>query len=122
MSASFGRVTFIMLGVKDLDRSVEFYRDYLGLSIKSRDQGLATVDAGSITIALSTALGGTRPGRLAGATEIVFGVSGVRDAFNELSARGVKFLTQPHQVSGTDWAAAFTDPDGHAISIFGPKT
>lgn len=110
-----------MLGVRDLDRSVAFYRDLLGLNIKSQTQALAFIDAGSITIALSTALGGTRPARLSGATEIVFGVKGVRDAYQDLTERGVKFLTQPHQVSGTDWTAAFTDPDGHAISIFGSR-
>lgn len=117
----FGRVTFVMLGVKNLDRAVTFYRDNLGLRVKSQTQGLAFVDAGSITIALSVALGGTRPGRLAGASEIVFGVKGVRDAYQELNDRGVKFISEPHQVSGSDWAAAFLDPDGHAISIFGPR-
>lgn len=122
MAASkLGRVNFIMLGVKNMEKSLAFYRDQLQLAVKSQTPGLAFLDGGSVTLALSVALGGTRPGRIAGATEIVFGVPNVHAAYDELCEHGVKFMSQPHQVSGKDWAAAFMDPDGHAISIFGPR-
>src|SRR5579864_7212110 len=101
MAASkLGRVNFIMLGVKDIEKSLAFYRDKLGLSVKSQTPGLAFLDGGSVTLALSVALGGTRPARIAGATEIVFGVPDVQSAYDELCENGVKFMTQPHQVSG----------------------
>ena len=115
-----GRLSFIMLGVRDLSRSVAFYRDMLGLRVKSEVPGFAFLDGNGVTIALSEPLGTVRR-RVAGYTEIVYSVQSVRAMYEELQRRGVKFMNEPHQVSARDWAAAFSDPDGHAISIFGPE-
>ena len=35
--------------------------------------------------------------------------------------RGVTFLNEPRCVDGVSWAADFSDPDGHVLSIFGPE-
>ncbi|MBI2682768.1 MAG: VOC family protein [Acidobacteriales bacterium] len=41
-------------------------------------------------------------------------------AFRTLQDRGITFQAEPHQVTQNDWAANFTDPDGHRLSVFGP--
>ncbi|MBI1898289.1 MAG: VOC family protein [Acidobacteria bacterium] len=118
---ALNRVSVIMLGVRDLERSLAFYRDRLGLNLKNQIPGFAFLDSAGTTLCLSEPLGRTAAGQIAGATEVVFGVESVRAAYEALRARGVSFLNEPRNVSGPMWAAAFTDPDGHKLSVFGPE-
>ena len=68
-----------MLGVRDLERSVEFYRDKLGMIVKDQTPNFAFLDGGGVMLMLSLPLGrASEP--LSGATEVVFSVEGVRDA------------------------------------------
>ena len=114
------RVGNIMIGSTDIDRSVKFYHETLGLPLQSQSTEFAFLDAGSVTISLSAPHAKlTNP--LAGATEVVFTVDGVREAHDELSGKGVAFLNEPRNVTGNQWAANFRDPDGHLLSVFGPE-
>jgi catechol 2,3-dioxygenase-like lactoylglutathione lyase family enzyme len=113
------RVVSIMLGVRDLNASLEFYRDKLGLKIKMQEPQLALLDAGPVTLGLSPGHVRLAP-QVNGATEVVFQVENVRSARQGLIDRGVAFMNEPRQVTPTDWAAHFRDPDGHLLSIFGP--
>ncbi len=59
---------------------------------------------------------------LIGATEVVFGVEGVKSEFGKLKKQGVTFVDEPHEVKGgEEWTTSFTDPDGHLLSIFGRR-
>ncbi len=115
-----GKVAMIMLGVSDLQRSLVFYRDHLGLLVHGESEGLAFIDAGDIALVLSQPLWESQGAR-SGATEVVFAVDDVRDAHHDLAARGVVFDQAPRAVTPMDWAANFTDPDGHVLSLFGPS-
>lgn len=109
-----------MLGATDLQRSVAFYRDRLGLQIAGEHPGFAFFDAGGITLGLSTGLAQavtTGPGDV----ELVFGVHHVRTEFQALQSRGVEFTVEPRAVNGPNWAANFKDPDGHILSIYGAE-
>jgi catechol 2,3-dioxygenase-like lactoylglutathione lyase family enzyme len=113
-------IQHVMLGVSDLPRSVSFYRDKLGLTLKFQIPGLAFIDGGSVILALSEPLGRASDGPLAGAVEIVFGVPDVQAAYAELLGQGVTFIRTPRQVTDREWAATLQDPDGHLLSLFGP--
>ena len=113
-------VSVVMLGASNLPQSVAFYRDKLGLNLTSEIQNFAFFDGGGTTLALSAAHAQHSPS-IIGATEIVFGVDSVMAEFEKLKAKGVKFQSEPHDINGNEWAANFTDPDGHLLSIFGPK-
>ena len=114
------QIGVVMLGVADLNRSVAFYRDKLGVSVKQEIPGFTFLDGGGVTLCLSQPLGRTT-GPAAGATEIVFSVEDVRAAYEALRGRGVQFTNEPRNVSGPMWAANFQDPDGHRLSVFGPE-
>jgi catechol 2,3-dioxygenase-like lactoylglutathione lyase family enzyme len=114
------KIGLIMLGIDDLEKSVAFYRDQLGLKLSAQFEGFAFLDGSGVTLALSRALA-QATGKGPGATEIVFSVEHVRAAYDALRAAGVNFLTEPRVVSGANWAANFKDPDGHLLSIFGPE-
>ena len=108
-----------MVGVTDMDRSVAFYRDRVGLNVKFQIPGFTFLDAGSLTLVLSEPHAKACED-LVGATEIVFGVDGVSAEYTRLTEQGVKFANEPKAATETDWTANFTDPDGHRLSLFGP--
>ncbi len=113
------KISHVMLGVSDAKRSVRFYQETLGMSVLHAGGGMVFLDGGGVTLALSEELAKSQE-HTAGAVEIVFAVDELHNAHKVLSGRGVKFLREPRQVTETDWAANFRDPDGHLLSIFGP--
>jgi len=119
--ASFrlSKIGVIMLSVTDMARSLEFYRDRLGLPVAFASGEFAFLDAGGTTLALR---GVARlPPVEEVRTELVFQVDDVAEAHRALTARGVAFRVEPRPVSGDDFAADFRDPDGHVLSVFGKK-
>jgi catechol 2,3-dioxygenase-like lactoylglutathione lyase family enzyme len=114
------KIGLIMLGTKDLERSLAFYRDRLGLTVQTEIPGFAFLDGGGVRLALSEEIARVSE-HTAGATEVVFLVEGVRAAFEGLQGQGVEFTREPRAVAGPMWAANFNDPDGHRLSIFGAE-
>lgn len=113
-------ISIVMLGASDMARSIAFYRDKLGLQLTSQNPDFAFFDAGGTTLALSRAHA-QHSSSIIGATEVVFGVDGVKAEYEKLKNQGVNFVGTPHDVpGGEEWTASFTDPDGHLLSIFGP--
>lgn len=119
-SLKLTQIGIVMLGVRNLDRSIEFYRDQLGLTLKHQIPGFAFLDAGGVSLCLSEPLA-KASSQTVGATEIVFSVEHVRAAHSSLLNKRIAFLNDPRNVTGSSWAANFTDPDGHRLSIFGPE-
>ena len=119
-SIQLSAISAIMLGVRELDTSLKFYRDKLGLKVRMTEPQLALLDAGPITLGLSPGHVRLAP-EIKGATEVVFRVDNVRAAREALMQRGVVFMNEPRQATPTEWAAHFRDPDGHLLSIFGPE-
>jgi catechol 2,3-dioxygenase-like lactoylglutathione lyase family enzyme len=116
MIPSLKGVQYVMLGVADIKASVAFYEGKLGLKVRQVSEDLAFLDAGTISLVLSSEVG-----RAAGDTEIVFGTEHVETTSGLLKKTGIVLLHEPHLVSGSSWAASFRDPDGHILSIFGPE-
>jgi catechol 2,3-dioxygenase-like lactoylglutathione lyase family enzyme len=112
-------ISMIMLGVGDANKAVAFYRDTLGFELTTRFEGFAFFKAGGVTLALNEGLARAVPNRN-GAVEIILPRDSVRAAHTALAADGVKFMKPPHEVSPGQWAASFTDPDGHILTLFGP--
>lgn len=118
--AVLSRIATVMLGVRDLKTSLDFYNGKLGLGIKMQEPQIALLNAGPITLGLSPGHVRLAP-QVNGATEVVFQVENVRAARQALMDRGIAFMNEPSQVTPTEWAAHFRDPDGHLLSIFGPE-
>lgn len=124
MAADPPRLSNVLLRVADLQRSLAFWRDRLGLRALGSFESFAFLDAGSVRIGLNAVPPPAEPdGGLAALTEIVLEVKDVRAAHAELSARGVAFRTPPRPITGDAtrelWACDCRDPDGHLVSITG---
>jgi len=113
------RIAAIMLGVRDLPAAIGFYKDKLGLKVIMQESELALLQCGSVIVGLSPRHMNAAP--LAEAVEVSFGVDNLRATHKALGEKGVVFLSEPRQVTPTDWAVHFRDVDGHLLSLFGPE-
>ena len=134
--------------VSDIERSIEFYRDVLGMSLYRRQQGtaayLATI-TGFEGVRLEVALLKTPDGsgmlellqyvshpappteretNRPGNGHLCFTVSDVHTACAELKARGVRLISEPAEITAGVHKGAFgvylRDPDGFTVELFQP--
>ena len=116
-----------LLVVEDYDRAKTFYRDVLGATLENEYAGTSLVlRLGNAWLLIVTGGGATEdkpnttfappeePSRID--HEIVIKVADCRKSYRTLMARGVEFLTPPHEY---EWEirAFFRDPDGHLFEI-----
>ena len=109
----------IHIGVKDIQRAIEFYRDVLGLTLQFEvpDQKMAFFDCGGIRLYLSADQLEDFPSN----PLIYYQVSDINEAFKAISGAGVKFEREPHIVHKTPeydlWMAGFRDSEGNFIHL-----
>lgn len=119
------RIGYVILFVEDPARSLEFYRDLLGMTVRKQSPGWIELDGGGVALALhgSDDIPMLRGGAL---PKVVFHVDNVQEAFNTLRARGIKFLHEPAKVHESPgligYAAEFRDYDKNILSIYGTVT
>jgi catechol 2,3-dioxygenase-like lactoylglutathione lyase family enzyme len=112
-----GQIGQIGMTVTDLDRSIAFYRDVLGLKFLFRAPNLAFFDCAGIRLMLGLpeANGETFHPIL------YFRVDDIQSAALELERRGIMFETKPALVAKLEkhdfWLAGFRDPDRNVIEL-----
>lgn len=118
---------YVMINVSDMDRSVAFYRDRLGLPLKFESPGWSEFATGTTTIALhhtqrpASKEGAGSAGPQAGTCSIGFSVADLDATHAELKGRGVPFVMPPvSQPAEGIRLAVCVDPDGLAISFAQP--
>jgi len=113
------KVSYLMVFVSDMDRSVAFYRDLLGLPLRFQSPEWTEFATEGTTLALHG--GGGEPverSKSAGTVEFGWHVEDLDATCAALKARGVRFVIEPTD-RGEEGIrlAAFLDPDGCAISL-----
>jgi len=114
-------VKAVTILVRDQQRSLEFFRDKIGLRVQVDDHRivderwieLTPNGGGGAAIALVAAGNGDKVGVF---TNVVFGSENVYNTYRDLKGRGVEFVTGPEEQSwGT--VALFKDVDGNVFAI-----
>ncbi len=116
-----GGLAFVMLGSRDIERSTKFYSERVGLQLMHRFEGFAFMKSGNTTIVLTSDLGERISNHPTFASELVFSVTSVRAAYEELQNSGVTLVNEPRTVNADAWAVTCQDPDGHLISFYGAE-
>jgi len=110
-----GKLTTIVLIVKDMERSVAFYRDIVGLKVEMHTPYWSSLSAGNITLGLhpESAHAKATPGM---GCSFGFEVSDIHNVVGELKMKGVTFSMEPRD-DGFGWLAIFNDPDGYPVQL-----
>lgn len=112
---SFSKVGAVILLVSNMEKSIKFYKDVLGLPIKSKSKDWTEFFGTGTVLALHPARkkSGIKPG--AGML-VGFEVSDLDSSVKRLKDTKVKFYKKPKQ-EPFGKHAIIRDPDGHLISI-----
>jgi len=113
-----GHLAQISLTVTDIERSVAFFRDVLGLRHLFTAGQLAFFDCDGVRLmvdALAEAQG-------RGNSVLYFRVTDIHGVQEALAAKGVPFDGAPHRIhthaDGTEeWMTFFHDPDGNVLAL-----
>jgi catechol 2,3-dioxygenase-like lactoylglutathione lyase family enzyme len=120
----FKQMDYTMIVVSDMSRSVRFYRDTLGIPLKFESPDWTEFATGSTTLALHS--GGVPheyhdtgdQSKTAGSCSIGFNVDDLDKTYEELKAKGVRFVMPPTPREGQGLKLAVAiDPDGLPISF-----
>lgn len=105
-----------MLVVADLERSVRFYSERLGLVVRYATLTWVELDGGNIRLALHLAEGDVRVGPTTGCT-FAFYVDDLLDTIDRLKDGGIRVVHKPHREAFGGMLAAISDPDGYRVHL-----
>ncbi len=118
-----GKVGYVILSVRDVPRSTRFYRDLLGLPVRSEAPGWVEFDMGQMVLVIHPYPGMMPFNNSNAMPEVVFECRDVTGTYASLRAKGLHFSHPPVKVSQTSQgdgvSAEFRDPDGNRLSIYG---
>ncbi|MBI2698926.1 hypothetical protein A9W98_27130 [Mycobacterium gordonae] len=109
-------VRMIVLSTDDLDESIRFYSETLGMAVKFRDgDHFAALDGGSITLALATAVDHPIPG------QVVVGIktSDVDAAAKAIETSGGGIVRAPYDDAHERRAVVY-DNKGNGLVFYSP--
>jgi methylmalonyl-CoA/ethylmalonyl-CoA epimerase len=114
----------LLIPVDDFERGVAFYRDVLGLPfLFAAPPQMAFFMCGDIRLLVGVMPAGQNAQR---GSAIYFRVKDIAAVFSTLTAKGVRFLADPHVVHRTPqsnlWLAEFSDPDGNQLALMSETT
>ena len=121
----------IGLHSSDLNRSIEFYRETLGVPFVAKfdPPGLAMFDCDGVRLMVSAvAEDSEADGEQAPSSPLYFTVDDLDEAVAALRSRGVEFFSEPHMIARDDagdfgptgvetWMAFFGDPDANVLAL-----
>ena len=113
----------LAIPVADLQRSLGFYRDVLGLRfLFEAPPDLAFLDCGGVRIML-TRPQANEPSPAAGV--IYYRVGDLDAAYTTLQERGAMFVDRPHRIARLPdhelWMTFLHDPDNHLVGLMAER-
>lgn len=113
------RIGQIHISVEDLDRSVHFYRDILGMRLlfEVPEQSMAFLDCGGVRLYL----GKPEAPEFRSSPLIYYAVGDLTAACEAIESSGLSIAEPPHVVHRDErhelWMAGLLDPDGHHVCL-----
>ena len=112
------RIGQIAVPVRDIAKSVAFYRDVLGMRFLFEFPNLAFFDCGGVRLLLDKPETAEFENH---SSVIYYKVDDIRASHASLVARGVEFIDEPHLIARMPdhelWMSFFRDPDRNVLAL-----
>jgi len=118
--ARLQQLNYVIIFVSDMQRSVAFYRDLLGLPLKFSSPERTEFVTSTTTLARHPARStsqGDQAAAAAGQAQLGFMVDDLMAFYTSLQAQGVRFSLPPKEERDAGKIAVLHDPDGFGITI-----
>jgi catechol 2,3-dioxygenase-like lactoylglutathione lyase family enzyme len=118
-----GTIGQIHISCTDLERSVAFYRDTLGIPLlfEVTGQPMAFFDCGGVRLYL----GKPESPEFRSQPILYFRVDDLDEAYETLRSRDVEFVDEPHLIARMEdhelWMSFFRDPDGANLALMSER-
>lgn len=118
----FNKLYAVCLLVENHEKSLQFYRDTLGLEINSQDTNYTDFKLGSTLLAIfqkdtATAMFPQRHMNSGGGAVIAFPVEDIEKACEQLQAKGIEIFEGPKTMPWGQTVAYFKDLDNNILEI-----
>ncbi len=116
------KLSYVMVFVSDMQRSIAFYRDLLGLPLKFESPGWTEFSTEGVTLALhkasTPAVAGADPAvNPAGSCRLGLSVPSLDALHEKLTANGMRCVMPPAMQDFGARLSIYADPDGLPISF-----
>jgi lactoylglutathione lyase len=108
---------FVGYTVTDLERSVTFYRDVLGLKPGAAGDGWAEFDLGNVTLSIFVSSDDEPQSPSSRGAAVALAVPDVPAAVEELRGKGVPIMMDTADIPSVCQTAAIADPDGNRLYL-----
>ena len=112
----YSQTLTISIGVSDLDRAIEWYKDALGLELVYKLDQYGWCEMSTATKHVTIGLGQNEDLKTGGATP-TFGVLDIDAARKHLESKDVRFDGETYEIEGMVKLATFYDPDGNSFML-----
>jgi len=122
------KISYVLIYVADLERSVKFYREVLGFKVRLQEKIYVEFETEGTILALSDVKLGEKVvgpeliGSIDGSKRnfsLTLGeVENIDATFEELSKKGVEFVNPPTTHPWGQRTAYFKDPEGNILELF----
>ncbi len=118
MTSPIENIGQVAIRARNLEASVAFYRDKLGLDFLFDAGPLAFLMCGNVRLMLAVPENDSvdHP-----SSTLYFRVPDLQAAYAELGSRGVEFVDEPHLIAKLPdhelWMVFFRDPDGNLMGL-----
>lgn len=112
----YSQTLTISIGVSDLDRAIEWYKDTLGLELVYKLDQHGWCELSTATKGVTIGLGQNEDFKTGGATP-TFGVLDIDAARKHLESKDVRFDGETYEIEGMVKLATFYDPDGNSFML-----
>lgn len=117
-------LSYCMVFVSDMQRSIAFYRDVMGLPVKLESPEWSEFMTEGVTFALHRAASSAvrqAEDDAAGACRPGFAVEDLEAFHHKAQRAGVVCVREPHEVFGVRMAR-YRDPDGLVVTVSGQRS
>lgn len=112
----------IGLPVRDLDKSIEWYGETLGLTFCYRMDDVGWAEMATATEGVTIGLSQVEKVETGGGATVTLGVRDVAAARSVLEGKGVRFDGETQVIPDMVTLATFFDPDGNVLMLYQDMT